>query len=318
MRAINSFHPPSPGAKAAGHPTEHPGTGTPRRVANPIRPGAPRSARRGGAWLWGLSLALTVGGYPPMPDHILYGQVRDELGHPLRIEQGMILLETALGTQLRTLIIPGFAPGINYRLPVPMDAGLTADLYQPTALRPTVPFKLRVQIGNATYLPIEMRGDYTNLGAPATRTRLDLTLGEDTDSDGLPDAWERALIAASGLPLTLADIRPGDDFDGDGLSNLAEYLAGTYAFVPEDGFRLDLIATDGETAALEFLALPGRTYTVFTSADLEGWQPLAFRVAVPGAASGPYVAYHATDVRRLRVEPLRSDAAQRFFKVQVQ
>ena len=30
------------------------------------------------------------------------------------------------------------------------------------------------------------------LGKPSETTRLDLTLGEDSDGDGLPDAWERA------------------------------------------------------------------------------------------------------------------------------
>jgi len=253
-----------------------------------------------------------------MPDHILYGQVRDEWGNPLQVDHGVILLETSLGTHLSTSIVPGLEPGVNYRIPVPMDTGLTSDLYKATALRPTVPFKLRVRISHATYLPIEMQGDYAHLGAPAKRTRLDLTLGEDTDGDGLPDAWERASIATSRRPLTLADIRPEDDFDGDGLSNLAEYLAGTYAFAPEDGFRLDLIAADGESAVLEFLVLPGRTYVVYGSPDLQTWEPVEFRVAAPGAGSAPRAVYHATDVRRLRVEPLPREAKQRYFKVMVQ
>ena len=48
-----------------------------------------------------------------------------------------------------------------------------------------------------------MRGDYSALGRPGESTRIDLTLGEDRDGDGLPDAWERTLITASGGKLTL-------------------------------------------------------------------------------------------------------------------
>ncbi len=58
-----------------------------------------------------------------------------------------------------------------------MDAGLTPDNYRPTALRPSVSFRMKVLIGGVTYLPIEMRANYANLGKPAQSTRIDLTLG---------------------------------------------------------------------------------------------------------------------------------------------
>jgi hypothetical protein len=268
--------------------------------------------------LLALGLAFTLHAYPPMPDHILYGQVRDELGNPLQIDSGEVLLETASGTQITTHVVPGLELGVNYRLAVPMDAGLTQDRYKPTALRPTVPFKLRVRIGNTVYVPLEMQGHYANLGAPAQRTRLDLTLGEDADGDGLPDAWERALIAASGRPLTLADIRAEDDFDGDGLSNLQEYLAGTYAFDPQDGFVLDLLAAEDDVAVLEFLVIRGHSYTLQAADELGLWSPLAFRVTAPQREDTPRQYYYATDVRVLRVEPLSEGQSQRFFRLLVQ
>jgi len=257
--------------------------------------------------------------FPPAPHHTLYGVVRDELGQPLAIPQAEIVLETLTGVCLKTPVVPGLRPGMNYRLAVPMDAGLTADSYRPTALRPSVAFQLRVKIGQLTYLPLELRGRYANLGQPARSTRLDLTLGEDTDGDGLPDAWERALMAMLGGGLTLADIRPGDDPDGDGLSNLQEYLAGTYAFDPQDGFRLDILGLREQRPVLAFLAIRGRTYTVQGSADLETWLPVAFRLADDGPTAPPLRAYYARDVRVIYLEAeVPPEASIQAFKLLAQ
>ena len=47
----------------------------------------------------------------------------------------------------------------------------------------------------------------------------------DTDNDGLGDEWEQAVIDAdpNDAFVSLADINPGDDLDGDNLTNLQEY-----------------------------------------------------------------------------------------------
>lgn len=51
----------------------------------------------------------------------------------------------------------------------------------------------------------------------------------DSDSDGLPDAWEQEIVDAdpTDLIVDVSDVSPEDDFDGDGISNLQEFLAGT-------------------------------------------------------------------------------------------
>src|SRR6185369_12599050 len=119
------------------------------------------------------------------------------------------------------------------------------------------------------YLPLEMVLGLRLLGEPAASTRIDLTLGVDTDGDGLPDAWE----LANGL-------NPNDptdadrDLDGDGISNRTEYLAGTYAFDPADGFRLTLTGVTAGASDMEFLAIRGRTYTVEASLNLKQWTPV--------------------------------------------
>ncbi|HMO66527.1 MAG TPA: hypothetical protein PKE47_15115, partial [Verrucomicrobiota bacterium] len=231
-----------------------------------------------------LPLAPSAPAYPPAPHHKIFGTVRDEFGNPLQGPGVVVILEGPGGRQVRTTAGAPLAPGVNYRLAVPMDSGLTLDPYRPNALQKTAPFRIFVRAGNVTYLPLEMRGDFASLGRPGGQTRLDLTLGEDSDGDGLPDAWEWALILAAGGGLTLADIRPEDDFDGDGLSNLAEYLAGTYAFDESDGLSLKLVEARNSRAVMELLAIRGRSYTVHGSVDAVTWQALPFRVAGDAAA----------------------------------
>ncbi len=259
--------------------------------------------------------------YPPAPNHTIYGTVRDELGNPLVVTNAQVILETLTGIRLNTMVIPKLMLDANYRLPVPMDAGLTADAYKPTALRPTVAFRLKVKIGSTTYLPIELAANYSNLGKPAQMTRVDLTLGEDLDGDGLPDAWERSLLATLGADSTLADILPNGDADNDGLSNLQEYLAGTYAFDPQDGFSLAIVDAVNDHPVLEFLAIRGRTYAMEASQDLQTWVPARFRLLSDAPSVLGRDFYQATDVRLQRVEALPPDeeAPQRlFYRAKVQ
>lgn len=261
-----------------------------------------------------------LGAFPPAPHHLIEGVVRDAYGQPLNLPTARILLETVSGKQVTGRVIPEMGRGLNYALIIPMDAGVTAEEYRPTALQPLVPFRLKVQIGNTTYLPLEMTANFATLGQPAQRTRLDLTLGEDSDGDGLPDAWELALIQQLGGRLTLADIRPEDDLDGDGLTNLQEYLAGTYAYDPAHGILLDLVRLQPGRATLEFTVVRGRTYTVLAGSDVTEWSPVSFQIV--GASDGPLHEYRAQDVRLLRVEVAVPEdepaAGQRFFKLRVQ
>jgi len=274
---------------------------------------------RTGTCLLGLLLAVSARAYPPAPHHLFYGLVRDEFGGPLQDSSAVVILETTSGVTVKAQVIPGLEPGVNYSLAVPMDSGITDDLYKPTALRPMVPFKIRVKVGNTFYLPMELKGDYSQMGQPGKRTHLDLTLGEDSDGDGLPDAWERILLALAGNGKTLADIRPEDDFDGDGLSNLDEYVAGTYAFDSKDGFTLKVLGAEADVCRLEFMVITGRSYTLLGSPDLTAWLPVEFRLATDTPEASPWSYYYATDVRVLRVDvvPAPDRPSMRFFRVMV-
>ena len=256
--------------------------------------------------------------FPPLPHHTVYGLVRDEFGNPLISPGTELTLETLAGTVITTTVVPGLEAGVNYRIEVPVDAGLTSDLYRPTAMRPTAPFRIRVKIAGRTYVPLEMKANMALLGQPAQSSRVDLTLGEDTDGDGLPDGWERSVIAAGNLGLTLEGLKPGDRLNGNSLSVLEAYLAGTYAWDPKDGFRLDIVEFSAADPVLEFMALRGRSYTISASNDLLTWKPMKFRVQ--GGSSDTPVSFHqTTQFQRVRVVAAgeASDPAPKFYKLQV-
>jgi hypothetical protein len=261
-----------------------------------------------------------VQAYPPAPHHVIYGMVRDEMGNPLDVQTATVILETLAGVQAKTHINPNLQPGVNYSLEVPMDSGITSDLYKPTALCPMVPFRIKVQIGQTIYLPIQMKGDYSKLGQPGQRTRLDLTLGEDADGDGVPDAWERALIARLGLKVDIKDIRSDAHTDGGALNNLQEYIAGTYAYDSKDGFALKIVRTVGAAAVLEFMTIRGRSYSICGSADMNTWTPVTFYVLPAGPDSVDVPSYYAPDdqVLQTQIIPQSGQRSARFFKLMVQ
>jgi hypothetical protein len=265
-----------------------------------------------------LMAALPLLAFPPAPHHEVFGMVRDEQGNPVNATRAAVLLEVGGAMVAQTTISSGLELGVNYRLTIPLDAGVTADKYKPTALLPTVPFRLRVRIGNVSYLPIEMTGVSTLVTKPGGLSQVNLTLGEDSDGDGIPDAWERNLIRATGGKRTLADINPGDDTDGDGLSNLQEYLAGTYAFDPEDGFALAIRSVNGGRSTLEFTAIRGRSYTIQASADMQSWTAVPFKLSTDAATVAARDVYVSTDVRPIRALAgpfAEGEAEPRFFKL---
>lgn len=263
-------------------------------------------------------LASAASAFPPAPYHTIYGLVRNEYGEPLSVTGAQIIFEATNGVQVTGTIVPGLEPGINYRLNISMDSGIAPDSYKPTALKPTLPFIIRVQIGQTTYLPMELSGSYASLGKPAESTRLDLTLGVDANHDGLSDAWQQLIKLMLG-PNALTG--PNDDPDGDGLTNQQEYYLGTYAFIPDDGFRLKLVKQTGAKPLLEFTVTMPHTYTVYSSTNLQTWSPITFKIPANGPADSARPNYTATDIHVLQIEPQLPASptnANYFFKVHVQ
>jgi hypothetical protein len=115
----------------------------------------------------------------------------------------------------------------------------------------------------------------------AAVTSVPVLVSPDSDSDQLPDTWERLFVGAT-------DLRPDSDDDGDGVSNLDEFRAGTN---PKD-------ARDRPTTIL-----PAPVLEISLLADLRVrlfWKwPVSpavakFRLLVADTVQGPYAASQAS------------------------
>jgi hypothetical protein len=104
-----------------------------------------------------------------------------------------------------------------------------------------------------------------------TSDTVTVLIGEDHDGDGIEDNWEFDY----GLnPYNAADA--AEDPDSDGMSNLAEYLAGTDPRDPVSFLRIEQVSVDGQGAFVSFHAAANRSYTVQFTDQLNppGWQKL--------------------------------------------
>jgi hypothetical protein len=99
----------------------------------------------------------------------------------------------------------------------------------------------------------------------------------DSDGDGMDDAWEMQFfgsLARDGI----------GDFDGDGATDLAEFIAGTDPSDPGSYLHLDFSIDAAGASTLGWPALPRRTYRVQYKNDLSdaGWSDLAAPIAIVG------------------------------------
>jgi hypothetical protein len=92
----------------------------------------------------------------------------------------------------------------------------------------------------------------------------------DTDSDGMPDAWE---ITHNLNPASASDA-PLDP-DGDGLSNLSEFIAGTSPRDPASTLALTGSSLPDSSIRLSFDAIAGKSYRIDSAPSPNGpWSEL--------------------------------------------
>lgn len=261
-------------------------------------------------------LPLAAFAYPPAPYHTLYGMLKDQYGTPIMSPDAQIILVASNGVTLSTQVIPGIAPGVNYQLNVTMDAGLTPIAYKPTAYAPAAPFKLFVVMGGVTNVPIQMTGNFSQLGQPTKSSQLDLTLGIDSNADGIPDAWETLILGLLGSNLTLNQINGNTSLTGDGRTLMQEYLAGgnPLATIP---LTVTILSYQAGALTLQFPISTGRSYNVQASSDLKHWNNLTFTVPAEGPSGVPYHFYTATADQTLQVKttPSVPNPQSLFFRV---
>ena len=110
----------------------------------------------------------------------------------------------------------------------------------------------------------------------------------DADGDGLPDAWEQQIVDADpgDAIATIDDVLPGDDFDGDGITNEDEFNAGTSP-TSQDGGAISGRVTDAAMAPLAGVRVYALTENFRTGVD-EAFTDANGNYTITGLPSGAY------------------------------
>ncbi|MBN2508595.1 MAG: hypothetical protein JXQ71_18115 [Verrucomicrobia bacterium] len=220
----------------------------------------------------------------PQPMCVYYGQARDGYGLPYWTNAEVILL-SGTNEVARQPVRGSISPGVNFALYVHLDDGRSATAYSTRALRSgtQVSIVVRDEHGQRTIMENQT---VPPVGHPGDLILIHATAASDSDADGLPDPWELELIAWSrGTLQSLLDVHGADDWDADGMSNLQEYQAGTFAFLDYDFLAIDwLTTTPHQHLQLTFLSVMGKTYGLHTATSLAGpgWEPCPFALSDTG------------------------------------
>ena len=123
----------------------------------------------------------------------------------------------------------------------------------------------------------------------------------DTDGDGMPDEFEQQYFQHG------TNASAGDDADGDGTNNLAEYRAGTDPLNAQSVLRITYIRRDGGNVVVGFPAQAQKRYRLEASATLGDGFPLTVVTSSRATANGPL---ELTDAAA-------ASETQRFYRVSV-
>ncbi|MHC1768284.1 MAG: choice-of-anchor J domain-containing protein [Verrucomicrobiia bacterium] len=133
--------------------------------------------------------------------------------------------------------------------------------------------------------PAVFQGDYTFV---------------DENQNEISDVWEIEYFGSA------ASEHPGTtDSDGDGSSDLAEFLSGTDPIDPKSNLQLLSPSMGNASFKLTWGVTPGRNYRVFTSTNAVSWTPLT-----------GWMRAGFTQTQLIYTFPLSDLATPRFFRIQ--
>ena len=253
--------------------------------------------------------------FPPAPYYTLHGMVRDQVGQTVTAEGAEVILLKG-GVEVGRTPITSNRLDQSYELNMRLDQNRTGTtFYTDKAIAASGFYSLVVSMNGEWFYPIEVSGNLT-AGKGGERVKLDLTLGEDLDKDGLPDTWEAWQLYQAGVEnyedLTLLD--KNGDFDKDGQSNLMEYIAGTFAGDATETFGLTIKEKLAQSVRFEFYGITGKVYTIESSLDMKTWTRVPFAVGAPGTGSN---GYQATDVSVVSAFTAPRSGTSEFYRLTV-
>jgi hypothetical protein len=148
--------------------------------------------------------------------------------------------------------------------------------------------------------------------------------GKDSDGDGIPDRFED--FNGNGIiEPELFETSPHDnsdaslDLDGDGMTNLQEYIAGTDPTLSASKFKVPSILWGQLSGILvSWKSAVGRTYQVFYSDDLAAPDLAWMACRDPIAGTGLTMSFtDVGDAAGERPHPLHPEVRQRYYRVLV-
>jgi len=257
-------------------------------------PGVPSRCAFGHAVLAAMLVVLaplTRAGIPE-PDLVWYGKVvMLSGGGEMRVTAGTLVwqIEPLAGGPpiVRTTELTNLNDQFSFVLRVPCETPEPGGSASADVLPLRIPAaryrRLTVSLDGEPLALLSAAGEFSPLPAHRGRAeRIDLRLGvapADSDGDGLADAWE--LQYFGGLS---AD--PDEDADGDGMSNLREFLAGTNPTDPQSRFEVIELAQVPNGISLRWSSEPGRRYRVRRSPSLLAG-PADYQVVQAGLEATP-------------------------------
>jgi hypothetical protein len=120
----------------------------------------------------------------------------------------------------------------------------------------------------------------------------------DVNSNGIPDAWELHFFGT-----LLTNRTQLTDTDGDGMSDYAEFIAGTDPNNPPPVFKVTARQMPSGIVRMQWPSVPGELFQVLQSTNFSNWTPYGNWISATGQLT-------TQDV------PLSGPGAYTFFRVQ--
>lgn len=205
----------------------------------------------------------------------------------------------------------------NYRIDIPIASQSIPGYGK---IGETVAFEF-IDPEGRSYSGLVTDGDAT-LGLAGDYRKLDIILATDANKDGVADEYVETLEYLMWIN-GIAEYDPNADYDKDGATNYAEYVAGTNPFDATDRFNVRQMAMavgEDDYIAMRVMVNQGRVYSVKTTEELGAadWKEASFSVQDPSEALRTRLATGPTETGYRTIYVKKGSDASRFWKLEVE